>query len=218
MPITPRNAGQTPLESTAELEALRFERSYHEEVATALSALDCLLLGRKGVYASSELTSGRRAQRLQHDHGVADSRTLRDGLGPQRYNALLWAPNVDAAVAFADELRASLGGVELVISPAPFTAPAWSQQAYLAFWEKVIRTRVKCVYFNNDWEYSNGCVYEFAVATDAGLPTMNRDGQVLPVKVGVERIVRAIRELEAEGLETQAIGSTLDQIKRRLAR
>src|SRR2546425_803419 len=133
---------------TRELAALRFERGYDEEVAIALSALDCVLLGRKGIYASSELTSGRRAQRLQREHNVPNVTALRDALGAEDYDALLWSPNVEAAVAFANRLRGELGDAELVISPAPFVAPDWPQEAYLKFWESVIRTRVKSVYFN----------------------------------------------------------------------
>src|SRR5207244_3738338 len=127
-------------------------------------------------------------------------------------------PNVGAAVAFAHELRARLGGAEFVISPAAFAAPNWPQAAYLAFWEKVIRTRVKAVYFNDDWEYSNGCAYEFAVAHDAGLSTMDREGRALSGQEAVEKIGRAVRELEGQGLEANAIRSSLDLITRRLAR
>src|SRR5690349_11114702 len=149
------------------LTELRFERSHSDEVDAALSAMDCVLLGDKGVYASSELSSGRRAQRLQREHGASDSATLRDRLGSERYNNLLWSPNVASALAFAHDLRKKLGTAHFIISPAPFTAPGWTQAAYLAFWEKVIRTRVKAVYFNEGWEYSNGCVYEFVVANHA---------------------------------------------------
>jgi len=136
-----------PTGTATKLDALRFERTQEQEVTAALSALDCVLLRGKGVYASSELTSGRRAQRLQRDHGVADSGTLRELLGSERYDALVWNPNVAAAIAFACELRDRMDGAELVISPAPFIAPGWPQSAYLAFWETVIRTRVKAVYF-----------------------------------------------------------------------
>jgi hypothetical protein len=205
-------------DSTTDLRELRFQRTLEEEVSGALSALDCILLGRKGVYASSELTSGRRAHRLQRDHGLPNLSTLRDHLGQERYETLLWNPNVAAAAAFADELRKRLGDVELLISPAPFTASGWTQAAYLAFWEKVIRTRVKAVYFNDDWEYSNGCVYEFAVANDAQLPTFDRKGVHLSLQQGIDRIAVAIRVMEGDGLNAEAINATLASMMTRGAR
>src|SRR5439155_9021215 len=171
----------------------------------------------KGVYASSELTSGRRAQRLQRDHGVADSGTLRELLGSERYDALVWNPNVAAAIAFACELRDRMDGAELVISPAPFIAPGWPQSAYLAFWETVLRTRVKAVYFNDGWEYSNGCVFEFSVAADAGLPTFDSAARPLSRDDAVQRITRAVRELDASSLDTRAIWSSLHRLARRSA-
>ena len=39
-------------------------RTFAEEEAHAFSAMDCALNGEKGVYASSELTTGRRAYDL----------------------------------------------------------------------------------------------------------------------------------------------------------
>jgi hypothetical protein len=199
---------------TRELAALRFERGYDEEVAISLSALDCVLLGRKGIYASSELTSGRRAQRLQREHNVPNVTALRDALGAEDYDALLWSPNVEAAVAFANRLRGQLGDAELVISPAPFAAPDWPQEAYLKFWESVIRTRVKSVYFNEGWEYSTGCVFEFAVAAEAGLPTLDSATRPLSGDQTIERVSRAIHEMEASGLDTRAIKSSLDRLTR----
>lgn len=212
MPPDPRDTPSASRYARAELASLRFERTHADEVATALSALDCLLLGRKGVYASSELTSGRRAQRLQRDHGLADAAALREKLGAGDYATMLWTPNVSAAMAFAADLGDRMGSAELVISPAPFAAPGWSQQAYLAFWESVIRTRVKAAYFNESWEYSNGCVHEFLVAIVAGLPTFDRDGQPVTHELGITRISRAVRDLDEDGIDTQFIRSSLESL------
>jgi hypothetical protein len=187
-------------------------------VALALSALDCVLLSRQGIYASSELTSGQRAQRLQREHDLSDSGALRDHLGPQRYHTLLWSPNVEAALAFAEKLRPLVGIAELVISPAPFVAPDWPQQAYLAFWEKVIRSRVKAVYFNEGWEYSNGCVFELSVAAVAGLPTFDSTTRRLSTHQAIDKITRALTELKAYGFATQSMESSLDRLTRQVGR
>jgi hypothetical protein len=192
---------------------LRFDRSFDDEVAIALSAMDSVLLGSKAVYASSELTSGRRAQRLQREHNVPNHVSLRDGLGPDHYHTLLWSPNVAEAVAFAEELRSRLGTADVVISPAPFSAPSWPQTAYLLFWEQVIRTRIRSVYFNDGWEYSTGCVFEFAIATDVGLPTFDRAARRLPALEAIERVGRAIAEMESSQLDSRNLRTSLTRLE-----
>ncbi len=175
--------------------------------------MDSVLLGSKAVYASSELTSGRRAQRLQQEHNVPNHVSLRDGLGPDHYHTLLWSLNVAEAVRFAEELRTRLGGAAVVISPAPFAAPSWPQSAYLAFWENVIRTRITAVYFNDGWEYSTGCVFEFAISTEVGLPTFDRAARQLLVSEASQSVRHAITEMQANRLETSAIRASLDRLE-----
>ena len=194
------------------LDGLRFQRSYWDERDIALWTLDCVLLGGKGIYASSALTSGRRAQQLQREHGIPNNVSLRDHFDAERYELLLWNPNASAAVAFAAELHTRLGATDVVISPAPFKALGWPQEAYLDFWETLLRTRIKGVYFNDDWEYSNGCVYEFVVATEVGLETRDRAGITLSPDQGADRIVGAVRDLEAQGLDASVISSHLERL------
>lgn len=166
----------------------------------ALSALDAILNGEKAIYASSELTTGRRLQAL-----------LKAKLGEDAFRRQVWDPNVAEANAFARELHHRLEG-ELVITPAPFVSPGWTQPEYLAFWETVIRTRCKAVYFSEDWEYSSGCAFELAVAADAGLPTFRADGQELSLEEGRARIAAAVAELEAEGLDVAPLKDVLARL------
>jgi hypothetical protein len=196
------------------LDSRSHTRSYREEVEMALSALDCALNSQKAVYASSELTTGRRISRLMQAHGVADSSALKQKLGKSGYESLLWNPNVAAATAFAQRLRAHLRGKEMVITPAPLLAPGWEQAEYLGFWETLIRTRVKKVYFNEDWQYSNGCTFEFAVAQDAGLPALDATGEPIPLDVGIRLIEAAVAELEADGVEQKGLRANLTLLRR----
>jgi hypothetical protein len=189
---------------------LRFHRSYEDEVAISLSAIDCVLLGKRAAYASSELTSGRRAMGLLSDHALSSTSALRDRLGPDGYETALWRPNVQAAVVFAEELTRRVHGP--VISPAPFTAPEWTQAAYLSFWETIIRTRISAVYFNDGWEYSHGCTFEFTVAAELGLPMFDRRGSELPVDQGSTLIEHAIREVELGGREATELRVSLARL------
>jgi hypothetical protein len=188
-------------------------RSYAEESALAFSAIDCVLNGEKGVYASTELTTGRRAHVVLREIGAQRSSDLLQLLGDREYATRIWNPNVEEAMAFARKLHHSLGGNQLVTTPAPFVAPGWSQVEYLAFWETLIRTRMKAVYFNDGWEYSNGCTFEFLVAQDAGLPTFDAGCAPIQLSEAISRLSSAIDSLERDGIESDTLVSNLRQLQ-----
>jgi len=64
-----------------ELDGRVHTRTYGEEVVIALSAFDSVLNGEKAVYASSELTTGKRLHALFRQHGVRSGAGLREKLG-----------------------------------------------------------------------------------------------------------------------------------------
>lgn len=200
------------LNRDGELDGHVHTRTYTQEVVIALSAFDSILNGEKAVYHSSELTTGKRLHALFREYGVRERRELKAKMGEESFRRQVWDPNVAEANAFARELHHRLGG-ELVITPAPFVSPGWTQPEYLAFWETVIRTRCKAVYFSEDWEYSSGCAFELAVAADAGLPTFRADGQELSLEEGRSRIAAAVAELEAEGLDVEPLREALARLE-----
>jgi hypothetical protein len=203
----------TFLNATGEIDQLPHARTYGVESALACSVLDAVLNGRKGVYASSPLTTGHRARSLMREHGVADTSTLRNRLGEAGYHDLLWNPNVAEALAFAERIRTELG-YELVITPAPFVAPDWSQQEYLAFWERVIRSRVELVFFNEGWQYSSGCTFEYAVALDAGIPAFDAAGRPMVASEARRLVDEALCDLEAEELASDLMRQSVELIRR----
>lgn len=186
-------------------------RTYAQEVEIALSAFDSILNGEKAIYHSSELTTGKRLHALFRQYGVRERRELKAKMGEEAFRRQVWDPNVAEANAFARELHHRLGG-EIVITPAPFVSPGWTQPEYLAFWETVIRTRCKSVWFSEDWEYSSGCAFELAVALDAGLPTFHADGRELTLAEGRSRIAAAADELKAEGLDVAPLRDVLARL------
>ena len=180
----------------------KFTRLYREEVEMVFSGLDCALIREQAVYCSAELTTGARLYAALREHKLKTRTELREKMGKAWFNANLWEPNVNAAMEFAKSVRSALGGGTMVITPAPFEAPGWSQPEYWAFWERLLRTRIKSAWFNRNWQFSNGCAFEFAVAQDAGLPTLDHKGQALDLHAGIELVKDAVSKLDSEGFDT----------------
>lgn len=118
-----------------------------------------------------------------------------------------------SAHAFAACVREQLHGKTLVITPAPFSAPGWTQPEYLAFWEQLVRTRISSSWFKSDWQYSNGCTLEFAVSIDASVETFDHQGNPLTLRKGAELIEYVIRDLESSGFDTAKLRENLSRLQ-----
>ncbi len=110
---------------------------------------------------------------------VGSVKDLKSKRGDQWYDKHILNANKDEANKFAASVREGRDGSIPVITPAPFDVRGWDQPEYLAFWEEVIRTRVAAMHFRNNWEYSNGCTFEYAVALDAQIDKFDERGQPL---------------------------------------
>jgi hypothetical protein len=195
-----------------------FTRLYREEVDMAFSALDCILNREKAIYASAELTTGRRFYDALREFHVKTADELKQLKGKEWYTANVWDANVKSAQDFAAHVQERIGGKTLVISPAPFSAPGWTQPEYLAFWEQLLRTRINSTWFKSDWQYSNGCTFEFAVTADAGLPTLDHQGNPLTVRQAAELIDAAIRDLDSSQFDTTKLRENLARLQHVAAR
>ena len=93
------------------------------------------------------------------------------------------------------------------------SAPGWTQPEYLAFWETLLRTRIASVFFNENWQYSSGCVFEFAVALDDGLPTFDAHGTPLGLATGIALIEHAVDEMAADGIALNSLPTNLTRLR-----
>jgi hypothetical protein len=191
----------------------RFTRHYREEVEMALSAIDCVLCREQAIYASTELTTGLRLYDALRQSGVLSAGAFKERAGGREaFTTHVWDPNIAGALEFAERVRLVDDRRTLVITPAPFSAPGWSQPEYLAFWETLLRTRIKAAWFNQNWQFSNGCTFEFAVAVDAGLPTLDHGGQSLAVEAAAGLISDAIHTLAQDGFDVSTLRVNLDRL------
>lgn len=174
-----------------------------------LSSFDCVIFDREAVYASSEFTTGRRFYQLCRELKVSTGEELKRALGTS-YSGALLLPNKDEGVTFARKLRGL--GLALVISPNPLIVYGWGQDEYLGLWERVILGKCHAVYFNDGWEFSNGCTYEYLVSVRQGLPVFDCDGRPLPLQKACDRICSAIAQLESEGFSVPKLRNVLSQL------
>jgi len=186
-----------------------FTRRYSEELAMVFSAIDCVLHGDHAIYASSELSSGFRLYQALRERGLKTAAELKQSLGDDWFQANIWEVNVKAAIDFSENVRGRFFDRTVVVTPAPFAARGWSQDQYLSLWEGLLRTRIKSVWFNSNWQYSNGCAFEFAVARDAGLETLDRRGAPLSLSAGAELIREAAGQLERGGFDAKKLRDSL---------
>jgi hypothetical protein len=183
----------------------KFARLYQEEVEIVFSGIDCVLNDEQAIYCSSELTSGARLHDAMRDHKVKTRAELREKMGKTWYETNIFDANVKLGKEFAQSVRHALSDKTMVITPAPFLAPTWTQPEYLHFWEMLLRTKIKSVWFNRNWQFSNGCVFEFAVARDAAIPTLDHNGKTLDLDKAMQLIESAIGQLEIDGFDNSKL-------------
>jgi hypothetical protein len=167
--------------------------------APYFSAIDCILNGdnKCAIYCSTEVSSGSRLYEAMQKYEVTSTEEL-DKLDKNIYEHVK-KTNKQEAKSFAASVRATQTDGTMVINPAPLLISHWDQPEYLAFWDELIRTRVKEVRFNKNWQFSNGCTYELAVALDECIATIDSDGNDLAADKAIADVEAAVRWLEDQG-------------------
>jgi len=174
-----------------------------DEIEMVMSAFDCVLPNDAGIYCSSEITSGKRNyfEFLLPREAKSDEE-LEQKLGVHEYKRLrhevIIQPNVARGIEFTEKLRER--GLVNLVNPGPFFARGFDQPHYLYLWEWVIIKKAYQTYFNEDWQYSNGCTFEYAVATRKGIPRFDSLGNDLALPEAIRMLKAAVEELRDQGL------------------
>lgn len=190
-------------------------RKVIDEIKMSMSAFDCVLPDDAGIYCSSDITTGKRFYyQVLRQYGVRSEEDLRRKLGEQEFKKVqteLIQANVARGVEFAEKLRER--GLVNVVTPGPFFASGFDQQHYLYLWEWFIKKKVYEVRFNYEWEYSNGCTFEYAVAARKGIPRLDHEGSPLDLEQAIERVEAALSELRKEHFVIKKLEDTLRLLK-----
>jgi hypothetical protein len=177
-----------------------------EEIEMIMTAFDCIISDNSAIYCSSELTSGKRLYDLLRKHQVRSKKDLELCLGPDESKKkldTLMQENVERGTQFTENIR-QRGDINL-INPGPFKAQDFDQDHYLHLWELVIKKKAYKAHFNEDWEYSNGCALEYAIATRKGIPRLDHLGSPLDLKTATAKVEHAIATLKLDGFEVDTL-------------
>jgi len=172
-----------------------------DEIRMSMSAFDCMLPDDAGIYCSSDITTGKRFYyEVLKRYEVRSEDELREKLGAEEFKKVqtdLIQANVARGIQFAEKVRQR--GKINVVTPGPYFAKGFDQQHYLYLWEWFIIKKIYEVRFNHDWQYSNGCTLECAIAAKKRIPLFDYEGNSLDLKTAIEKVEAAIEQLRRDG-------------------
>ena len=146
----------------------------------------------KAAYVSTPMTSGRRLM-----DQISDKK--RD-LSKEERRAVMVSNR-----RYAESLAERVSEISSrVINPYSLDdMRGWEQPDYHRFWIEVIDQCVASCYFVKDWEYSTGCVIEYAEALRQGVSIFDHTLKPVSLERGCAMLRRSIVELERRGLNSE---------------
>ena len=189
------------------------QRKVLDEIKMLMTAFDCVLPDNSAIYCSGDVTTGKQIYKILKEHKVSSVEELKVKLGVAACKEVmndLVRRNIARGIAFTENIRQR--GHTNLINPGPLIAPDFDQQHYLYLWEWIIIRKAYEAQFNEDWEYSNGCTLEYAIATRKGISRRDHLGNVLELPQAIVRIERALAELKQCEMRTETLELNLSRL------
>jgi hypothetical protein len=146
------------------------------EIECAVTAMQSVAPNRECIYLSCPITGGPLTlSEDKHDLDII-SENIKNGLGFTRYLRSIFK--------------------DIVICPASVCfIPSWTQDDYLIFWEKVIRSMVNRIFFAPGWQYSKGCCYEYYIGYINNKQLYNTNMQHIQITDALSDMQLAIEDM-----------------------
>lgn len=176
-----------------------FTHTSADAMQVCINIFDCVLAPQSAIYLSTPITTGWRYYLWSQQNGTQNE-----------FVGKVLEPNIAAAALTAKNI--SIIKKINVINPAVFYQKGWTQKMYLSLWVDVIQRFAAEVWFNDGWEYSNGCTHEFLVAVQAGRPCFTSTGNPLSLGKAIEAIRHALSEMRLCGMDTEQIEATVHSL------
>jgi hypothetical protein len=184
------------------------EPRHHHEVELLVEGLRCILDPRSAVYLSAPLTSGKNHW---PSGGYVSGLDLLGAPTLGRDPSFTREANRLHARAIAGRLRKEMNRV--VIDPTAVSDfPGWGQDDYRYLWARVIEEYVERVVLTDNWQYSNGCAYEFLIATRCRIPNMDERLNTVTLESGTKMLEGALEEVRANGQRAAFLGRVVAEL------
>jgi hypothetical protein len=178
-----------------------------------LEVYKSVLYGSNVFYCSAPITSGKRY--LDWLDSVGKFFVNIDGLDKnyqESHFKNVIEPNRLHAQHFIYKLREQKNYIVIDPSALP-VLPSWTQRDWRYFWGKVIENYVNTVFLINDWQYSNGCIYEFWIAQRKGIPIFDESQSPLTLELGINMVKEAIVMMQEQEQLTDFIKIVLERLE-----
>jgi hypothetical protein len=177
-------------------EMLEAEHHINEDIQSVIDAYRSVIgdsTKTNVIYASNPITSGKRLYDALKTSGYSCVQDFK-AKNPEIYKTQIMGENVDDGIGFAAELRTQNPG-SIVIAPVMYHKNNWTEPIYMDMWERVIRTFVKRIAFNENYHYSTGCAEELLIGVREGKEISDRKGNILNPREELQKLGKAINDI-----------------------
>jgi hypothetical protein len=185
-------------------------RTKHKrDVQIILEFLASVAGEQETVYMSAPITSGKRL--LEFKQNGSNSFTKSNYC--EESSIQIISHNRLHAKTVAQKIRTKLDTI--IIDPTLVgDIDEWTQDDYRFLWGKVIEKYAKTVIYIDDWNYSNGCAYEFLVAKQLNVKTLDERFNLLSLDKGILLIKNAINDLKERFLPAEFLESVVNELNK----
>ena len=145
-------------------------------------------------YVSSPISEGKLLYQYLQEKGLRFDEELKKE--PDFVERVI-KPNKQLAKMIGKQRKAQ---GKTVIVPAIFYRSGWSERDYLDLEIPLIENKINRILFVDGWEYSGGCIEEYLVAQQKGIPCFEQQGNILSTTKAKELVQQAMDDLTARGI------------------
>lgn len=177
------------------------------DVAYIEAVFPTILEEHSAYYVSTPITSGRMFVEWRSETRLKET----DKAYVDEHRQRVIEVNLAQVRPLIQVLRRRLS-VPVIDPTALKDVPGWTQEEYRYLWARVIKQYVATAVFMYGWEYSAGCSYEFLVAKESDVRTVDTDMREISVKEGLTILEAAIAEYRQADLPTEYLESIHRQL------
>ena len=161
-----------------------------EDIDKLIQLSSAILNSKKATYISTPISSGKLFNNFFSS--VKDLGISEEEYKERHYKEIICVNHNNAEILRQKLLSENPDVV--VINPGGIFYKSWKQEDYLEFWKDFITKFVNKIIFVDEWQYSNGCVFEYSLAVDLKIPCYDANKNKIDYEQGIKLIEQVIDE------------------------